>query len=65
MLAGLAARALPLLATAAKTILPQLGIGALSGLANAGVQKIMGNGLYLKRMDACVESKPMKCMAYF
>ena len=28
MLAGLAARALPFLATAAKTILPSLGIGA-------------------------------------
>ena len=53
MLAGLAARALPLLATAAKTILPQLGIGALSGLANAGVQKIMGRGLYLKK-GGCV-----------
>ena len=46
MLAGLAARALPFLA---KTVLPQLGIGALSGLANAGVQKIMGKGLYLKK----------------
>ena len=45
MLAGLAARALPLLATAARTILPQLGIGALSGLANAGVQKMMGKGV--------------------
>ena len=48
MLAGLPARALPFLATAAKTILPSLGIGALSGVANAGVQKLMGNGLYLK-----------------
>ena len=49
MLAGLAARALPFLATAAKTILSHLGIGALSGVANAGVQKLMGNGLYLKK----------------
>ena len=32
MLAGLAARALPFLATAAKTILPHLGIGALTGV---------------------------------
>ena len=32
MLAGLAARVLPLLATAAKTILPHLGIGALTGV---------------------------------
>ena len=53
MLAGLAARALPFLATAAKTILPSLGIGALSGVANAGVQKLMGNGLYLKK-GGCV-----------
>ena len=53
MLAGLAARALPFLATAAKTILPHLGIGALSGVANAGVQKLMGKGLYLKK-GGCV-----------
>ena len=46
MLAGLAARALPFLA---KNILPALGIGALTGVANAGVSKALGNGLYLKR----------------
>ena len=46
MLAGLAAKALPFLA---KSVLPHLGIGALSGLANVGVQKVLGNGLYLKR----------------
>ena len=57
MLAGLAARALPLLA---KSVLPTLGIGALSGLASSGVQKVvgsdgsrapavLGNGLYLKK----------------
>ena len=46
MLAGLAARALPMIA---KTVLPALGIGALSGLASTGVQKAMGNGLYLKK----------------
>ena len=57
MLAGLAARALPFIA---KTVLPNLGIGALSGLANAGVQKLVGNGLksfgdglYLKK-GGCV-----------
>ena len=38
LLAGLAARALPM-----------LGVGALSGLASSGVQKAMGNGLYLKK----------------
>ena len=45
LLAGLAARALPLLT---KTFLP-LGVGTLSGLASAGVQKAMGSGLYLKK----------------
>ena len=41
LLAGLAARALPMLA---KTVLPVLGVGALSGLASSGVQKAMGFG---------------------
>ena len=48
LLAGLAARALPMIA---KTVLPALGVGALSGLASSGVQKAMGNGLYLKKGD--------------
>ena len=46
LLAGIAARALPMLA---KTILPALGVGAFSGLASSGVQKVMGSGLYLKK----------------
>ena len=46
LLAGLAARALPMIA---KTVLPALGVGALSGLASSGVKKAMGNGLYLKK----------------
>ena len=46
LLAGLAARALPMIA---KTVLPALGVGALSGLASSGVQKVMGSGLYLKK----------------
>ena len=46
LLAGLAARALPMLA---RTVLPALGVGALSGLASSGVQKDMGSGLYLKK----------------
>ena len=50
LLAGLAARALPMLA---KTVLPALGVGALSGLALSGVQKAMGSGLYLKK-GGCV-----------
>ena len=46
LLAGLAARALPMLA---KIVLPALGVGPLSGLASTGVQKAMGSGLYLKK----------------
>ena len=46
LLAGLAARALPMLA---KNVLPALGVGALTGLAASGVQKAMGSGLYLKK----------------
>ena len=46
LLAGLATRALPMVA---KTVLPALGVGALSGLASSGVQKAMGNGSYLKK----------------
>ena len=46
LLAGLAARALPMIA---KTVLPVLGVGALSGLASSGVQKVMGSGLYLRK----------------
>lgn len=46
LLAGLAARALPMIA---KTILPALGIGALQGAANSLTQKAIGSGLYLKK----------------
>ena len=46
LLSGLAARAVPMIA---KTVLPALGVGALSGLASSGVQKAMGSGLYLKK----------------
>ena len=31
------------------TVLPALGVGALSGVASSGVQKLIGNGLYLKK----------------
>ena len=31
-----------------ETVLPALGVGAFSGLASSGVQKLIGNGLYLK-----------------
>jgi len=50
MLASLAAKALPFLA---KTLLPTLATGALSGvglaLAQKATNKAMGNGLYLKK----------------
>ena len=42
MLAGL----IPFLAG---TALPALLVGALSGLVSTGVQKLIGNGLYLKK----------------
>ena len=49
-LAGLAAKALPFLA---KTVLPTLATGALSGVGSALVQKVtnktMENVLYLKK----------------
>ena len=32
-----------------ETVLPALGVGALSGLASTRVQKLTGNGLYLKK----------------
>ena len=31
------------------SVLPDLEVGALSGLASTGVQKLIGNGLYLKK----------------
>ena len=42
LLAGLAFRAIPFIA---KTVLPALGVGALSSLASTGVQKLVGDGL--------------------
>ena len=50
ILASLASQAVPFLTG---TVLPALGVGALSGLASTGVQKIMGNGLFLKK-GGCV-----------
>ena len=31
------------------TVLPALGVEDLSGLASTGVEKLIGNGLYLKK----------------
>ena len=50
LLAGLAAKAIPFLTS---TVLPALGVGALSSLASTGVQKLVGDGLYLKK-GGCV-----------
>jgi len=44
---------LSLLAGLASKVLPALGIGALTGLASTGVQKLVENGLYVKK-DGCV-----------
>ena len=46
LLAGLASRALPFLTS---TVLPALDVGALSGLVSTGVQKLVGNGLCIKK----------------
>lgn len=51
LLAGLATKAIPFLTS---TVLPALGVGALSGLTSTGVQKLVGDGLYMKRGVACV-----------
>ena len=50
LLASLASQAIPFLTG---TVLPALGVGALSGLASTGVQKLVGNGLYMKK-GGCV-----------
>jgi len=50
LLAGLASQAIRFLTG---TVLPALGVGALSGLASTGIQKIMGNGSYIKK-GGCV-----------
>lgn len=46
LLAGLAAKAIPILTG---TVLPALATGVLSGLASTGASKLMGSGLYLKK----------------
>ena len=56
LLAGLAARAIPMLA---KTVLPALGVGALSGLASSGVQKAMGSGFTLRKEEWLAKWKRM------
>jgi len=50
LLAGLASRAIPLIA---KTVLPALGVGALHSLSSTGVQKLVGDGLFINK-GGCV-----------
>ena len=56
LLAGLAARAIPMIA---KTVLPALGVGAFSGLASSGVQKAMDRVFTLKKEGAFAKWKRM------
>ena len=49
LLAGLASQALPFLTGTSTSSC----VGALSGLASTGVQKLVGNGLYIKK-GGCV-----------
>ena len=42
-----------MLAGLASKVLPALGIGALTSLASTGVEKLVGNGLYIKK-GGCV-----------
>ena len=57
MLAGLAARALPMIA---KTVLLALGVGALPELASSGVRKAMGQVSILKKVDVFLKWKLME-----
>ena len=39
------------------TVLPALGVAALSGLASTGLQKLIGNGLYLRKESGVSDRK--------
>ena len=54
LLAGLASQALPFLTG---TVLPALGVGALSGLASTGVQKLVGMVCISRKVDVYASSK--------
>ena len=54
LLAGLASQALPFLTG---TVLPALGVGASSGLASTGVQKLVGMVCISRRVDVYARSK--------
>ena len=42
------------------TVLPALGVGALSGLASTGVQNLIENRLYLKKGSGVCRIEPME-----
>ena len=46
------------------TVLPALGVRALSWLASTGVQKLIGNGLYLKKGDRVCQIETDKSGLY-
>lgn len=52
MKGGFLSAILPFLATAARTILPALGIGAVTGLAQEGVKKAIGSALRIPKVGA-------------
>jgi len=56
VLAGLASWAIPFIA---KTVLPALGVGALSSLASTGMQKQVGDSCLSKRAAVYVRLKQM------
>ena len=55
LLAGLAAKAIPILTG---TVLPALVTGAVSGLASTGTSKLLGSGLYLKKGGTAYKMVP-------
>ena len=54
LLAGLASQALPFLTG---TVLPSLGVGALSGLASTGVQKVVGKWSVYQERWMCMRDR--------
>jgi len=55
LLAGLAAKAIPILTGA---VLPALAMGALSGLASTETSKLLGPGLYLRKGASAYKMVP-------
>ena len=47
------------------TVLPAIGVGTLPGLASTGVQKLIGNGLYLKKGSGVCRIETVEKGLYF